>query len=73
MTAYTIVHGWAIERAAELRKAADKAERAYTKDPFRECCALYASGLRRAATDLEETARVIIACATSPKGERSRT
>ncbi len=61
MSASTIVHGWAAERAHDLRKHADKVDAAYTRDPMAEACRVYASGLRRAAADLEETARVIIA------------
>ncbi len=60
MSARLIVHGWAIERAATLREAGAKADLAYTKGPMAEACHVYAAGLRRAATDLEETAMVIL-------------
>jgi hypothetical protein len=65
--ASTLVHGWASERAHELRSQANKVDAAYTGGAMAEACRVYAAGLRSAAGEIEAAARVIIALQSSSK------
>ena len=56
MHANELASMWLRDRAEELRKAAKRAEGAYTKDPLRSACERVAKAYRSAAVVLDDAA-----------------